>query len=49
MEKDRGEDQDMSMDTEAAGTVSHLWMGDPVATASLQEAVRDTLVPATTP
>ena len=47
MEKDPGEDQDMSTDTEAAGTVRQLQMGDPAALASLQEAVHDTLTPAT--
>ena len=39
----------MSIDTEAAGMVSQLQMGDPIALASLQEAVCDTLVPATAP
>ena len=44
-----GEDQDMSTDTEVAGTVRQLQVGDPVASASLQEAVCDMLVPATAP
>ena len=49
VEKDPGEDQDMSTDTESAGTVRWLQMGDPADLASLQEAVHDTLMPATSP
>ena len=41
------DDQEMSTDTEAAVTVRRLQVSDPVATASLQRAVRDTLVLAT--
>ena len=40
-------DQEMSTDTEAAVTVRKLRVSDPVATVSLQQAVHDTLVPAT--
>lgn len=47
--KEQDEDQDMSMDTEAALTVRRLQLGDPMASASLQEAVHDMLVPATAP
>ena len=49
VEKDPDEDQDMSTDTEAAGTVRRLQVGDPTALASLQEAVHDTLMPAMAP
>ena len=44
---DPGEDQDMSTDMEAAGMVRRLQLGDPTASASLQEAVHDMLMPAT--
>ena len=49
VEKDSGEDQDMSTDTEVAGMVRRLQMGDPAASVSLQEAICDMLVPATAP
>ena len=39
----------MSMDTEAAITVRQLQVDDPMALASLQEAVHDTLTPTTAP
>ena len=39
----------MSTDTKAALTVRRLQLGDPMASASLQEAVRDMLTPATAP
>ena len=39
----------MSTDTEAAVTVRKLRVSDPVAMASLQQAMRDTLAPATAP
>ena len=39
----------MSTDTEAAVTVRKLKVSDPVATVSLQQAVHDTLTPATAP
>ena len=48
-EKDPGEDQDMSTDMETAGKVRRLQMGDPAASASLQEAICDMLSPATAP
>ena len=48
-EKDPSEDQDMSTDTEAAGTVRQLQVGDPAALASLQEAERDMLMLAMAP
>ena len=41
------DDQEMSTDTKAAVTMRKLRVSDPVATASLQQAVHDTLVPAT--
>ena len=43
------DDQEMSTDTEAAVTVRRLKVSDPMAIASLQRAVCDTLVPATAP
>ena len=39
--------QEMSTNTEAAVTMRKLRVSDPVATASLRRAVRDTVVPAT--
>ena len=39
----------MSTDTEAAVTMRKLRVSDPVATASLQQVVCDTLMPATAP
>ena len=42
-------DQEMSTDMEAAMTVRRLQVSDPVATASLQRAVCNTLTPATAP
>ena len=47
--RDANDDQEMSTDTEAAVTVRRLQVSDPVATASLQRAVHDTLAPATAP
>ena len=47
--RDTVDDQEMSTDTEAAVTVRRLQVSDPVATASLQRAVCDTLMPATAP
>ena len=47
--RDTDDNQEMSTDTEAAMTVRQLQVSDPVATASLQRAVRDTLVLATAP
>ena len=44
--RDMDDDQEMSTDTETAMTVRRLQVSDPVATASLQRAVHDTLVPA---
>ena len=41
------DDQEMSTDMEAAVTVGRLQVGDPMATASLQRAMCDTLTPAT--
>ena len=41
------DDQEMSTDTEAAVTVRKLRVSDPVAMASLQQAMCDTLMPAT--
>ena len=46
---DGDEDQEMSTDTEVAVTVRRLWVDDPMASASLQGAVHDTLAPATAP
>ena len=43
------DDQEMNTDTEAAITVRRLKVNDPVATASLQRAVCDTLTLATAP
>ena len=48
-EKDPGEDQDMSTDTEVVRSVRRLQVGDPVALASLQEVICDSLMPATAP
>ena len=45
--RDADDDQEMSTDTEAAMTVRRLQVSDPMATALLQRAVHDTLVPAT--
>ena len=47
--RDVDNDQEMSTHTEAAVTMGRLQVGNPVATASLQRAVHDTLVPATAP
>ena len=47
--RDADDDQEMSTDTEATMTVRRLQVSDPVATASLQRAVRDTLMLATAP
>ena len=47
--RDVDDDQEMSTDTEAAVTVRRLQVSDPVATALLQRAVRDTLAAATVP
>ena len=47
--RDTDDDQEMSTDTEAAVTVRQLKVSHPVATASLQRAVRDMLVLATAP
>ena len=47
--RDADNDQEMSTDTEAAVTVRRLQVSDPVATASLQRAVHNTLMPATAP
>ena len=46
-EKNQESDVCMSTDTEAANTVRHLHLHCPAATASLQMAVREALVPAT--
>ena len=43
------DDQEMSTDTKAAVTMRKLRVSDPVATALLQKAMHDTLVPATAP
>ena len=48
-EKDRDEDQEMSTSMEAARTVNHLRVGDPMALASLQKAIHEMLKLATTP
>ena len=45
--ENQGSDDGMSTDTEAANTVRHLQLHCPVATASLQMAVREALAPAT--
>ena len=47
--RDVDNDQEMSTETEATMTVRRLQVSDPVATASLQRAVCDTLMPATAP
>ena len=47
--EDTDDDQEMSTDTEAAVMVRQLKVNDPVATASLQGAVCDMLMPATDP
>ena len=47
--RDADDNQEMSTDTEAAVTVRRLQVSNPVATASLQRAVHDTLVLATAP
>ena len=47
--RDADDDQEMSTDTEAAVTVRRLKVSNPLATASLQRAVHDTLAPATAP
>ena len=47
--RDVDDDQEMSTDTEAAVTVRRLKVNDPVAMASLQRAMRDTLALATAP
>ena len=47
--RDMDDDQEMSTDTEATVTVRRLQVSDPMATASLQRAVHDTLVLATAP
>ena len=47
--RDADGDQEMSSDMEAAATVRRLKMDDPVALASLQGTVHDTLAPASTP
>ena len=47
--RDTDDDQEMSTDTEAAVTVRRLKVSDPMAMASLQRAMCDTLVPATAP
>ena len=47
--RDADKDQEMSTDMEAAVTVRRLQVSDPVATTSLQRAVRDMLMPATAP
>ena len=47
MGRDTDDDQEMSTDMEAAVTVKRLKESDPMATALLQRAMRDTLAPAT--
>ena len=47
--RDMDDVQEMSTDTEATVTVRRLQVSDPMATASLQRAVHDTLVLATAP
>ena len=47
--RDVDDDQEMSTDTEVAVTVRRLKVSDPMATASLQRAIRDMLTPATAP
>ena len=47
--RDTDDNQEMSTDTEAAMTVRRLQVSDPVAMASLQRAMCDTLTPATAP
>ena len=47
--RDADDDQEMSTDTEAAVTVRRLQVSNPVAMASFQRAVHDTLAPATAP
>ena len=47
--RDADDNQEMSTDTEAAVTVRRLQVSDSMATASLQRAVCDTLMPATAP
>ena len=47
--RDADDDQEMSTDTEAAVTVRRLQVSNPMATVSLQRAVRDTLTLATAP
>ena len=47
--KDAEDDQEMSTDTKATLMVRRLKVNDPMATASLQGAVHDTLAPATAP
>ena len=49
MSRDADDNQEMSTDTEAAMTVRRLQVSDPMATVSLQRAMRDTLAPATAP
>ena len=48
-DRDADGDQEMSTDMEAAVTVRRLKVGDPVASASLQGAMHNTLAPATAP
>ena len=48
-DRDADGDQEMSTDTEAATTVRRLKVGDPMASASLQGAMCDTLASATAP
>ena len=47
--QDHDGDQDMSTDMEAAQTVNHLCVSNPVASAFLQAAVHESLAPATAP
>ena len=47
--RDMDDEQEMSTDMEAAMTVRRLQVSDPVAMASLQWAMHDTLAPATAP
>ena len=47
--RDADDDQEMSTNMVAAVTVRRLKVSNPVAMASLQRAVHDTLVPATAP
>ena len=49
VEQDKDGEQEISTDTEAAQTMDYLLVGDPVASASLQVEMHETLALATTP